>query len=351
VSAGNQKVILLGVFVTVAALIGIGVGLILPGRDTSVELDGKSAVLQTPTDGVDRLELTGGLFVNDGTAAAWVRDNPKSPLAKQISDAIASQPTAQWFYDWKPDLTGEVRAVVDAAAETNRVPVISAYESSVHGCDSPLSKAGSSDSLLQQTEAIARGIGDATVILIVQPDSLDGVFNPDCVPVQEKEKRFAALGEAIELYRTVSPNAQVYLGGGPFFYDKDSFDPANMAERLDAAGVAGARGFAVNVRGYQETEAMVTYAEDVNDSLEEKFGYRKPYVVDTSRSGAQVADACNPTGARIGEAPRVAESGEGPEIFLWIAHPGESDGDCGTAPKTTFAEFSPELAASLASGG
>ncbi len=350
-SGGNQKVILLGVFFIVAALIGVGVGLILPGRDASVELGGKSEVLREPTDGVDRLELTGGLFVSDGTAAAWVRDNPESPLAKQISDAIASQPTAQWFYNWSPDLTGEVRAVVDAAAETNRVPVISAYESSVHGCDSLLSRAGNSDALLQQTEAIARGIGSATVILIMQPESLDGVFNPDCVPLEEKESRFAALREAIELFGTISPNAQVYLGGGPFFDDKDSFDPNNMAERLDAAGVSGARGFAVNVREYQETDAMVTYAEDVNDSLEEKSGYRKPYVVDTSRSGAQVADGCNPAGARIGEAPRVAESGEGPELYLWIGHPGESDGDCGVAPKSTFGEFLPELAASLASGG
>lgn len=57
------------------------------------------------------------------------------------------------------------------------------------------------------------------------------------------------------------------------------------------------------------------------------------YVVDTSRNGAGPApdgplNWCNPPGRAIGAAPTTNTTGPHADAYLWIKHPGESDGEC-----------------------
>ncbi len=343
---GSRKVAIAAAFVLIAALIGVGLGVLLPGPDNTFELDDKTPN-QAAVDGpADQLQLPGELYVPNGRAATWVRENPDDPRVKVIANTIANQPAAVWFGEWTPDLGAEVQFSMQEAAQRSTVPVFVNYSAQAFGCEASLSQPGGVDTYLRQVEAMARGIGEGTAVLILEPNGLDNLDNLDCVSGREKELRLEALNAAVDLIGELSPNALVYLGGGP---NADA-DAATMAQRLAAAGLAKARGFVVNLGSHNLTESMVAYAEDINRTLEADVGYRKPYVMDSSRNGAPVAVGCNPKDARLGELPRVAGLEEGPEMFLWVTSPGESDGDCGLAPGTGIGEFVPELAMSLLRG-
>lgn len=345
----GRRVALGVALVLVAILIGVGLGLVLPGRDNTFVLEDNRSKEAAAVVTAERLQLPGEMFVRYTPAAIWVDEHPTDPRVDVIADSVANQPTGSWFYNWDAGLTERVQDVAQDATRIKAVPVIVTYDESVNGCDNPLSDVGNADAYLKHTDAIAQGVGEATAVLVMDPSSLDGVFNTDCVSTVERKLRLDAMTAAVDRFQELSPSALVYLGAGPFFYDKDA-DAESMAQRLDAAGLSAARGFAVNVRDYRSNEEMMQFADAINATLEADFGYRKPYVIDSSRNGAPIAEGCNPKNARLGELPRATGPEEGPEMFLWIASPGESDGDCGMAPDTEYGEFLPEIAASLARG-
>jgi len=68
------------------------------------------------------------LFTDPNSQAAnWVRDNPGDPLAREIRQRIANQPTAKWFGAWSGDITAAVSTYASAASEQHKVPVLVAY--------------------------------------------------------------------------------------------------------------------------------------------------------------------------------------------------------------------------------
>ena len=104
-----------------------------------------------------------------------------------------------------------------------------------------------------------------------------------------------------------------------------------MAQRLHAAGVADARGFALNVSNFGRTGDEVAYGHAVAAAL----GARTPFVVDTSRNGAGPAPDnawCNPPDRALGAAPTSHTGAEDVDAFLWVKRPGESDGTCNGGP-------------------
>jgi endoglucanase len=108
-----------------------------------------------------------------------------------------------------------------------------------------------------------------------------------------------------------------------------------MAALLDQAGVADARGFAIDVSSFDNTASETAYAEAVAAALTARGVDDSHYVVDTSRNGGTTApapgDFCNPVEARLGTPPRVFA--DGPlDAYLWVKHPGQSDGSCDGAP-------------------
>lgn len=73
-----------------------------------------------------------------------------------------------------------------------------------------------------------------------------------------------------------------------------------------------------------------------------RYGYTKPFVVDTSRNGnGSNSQWCNPSGRRIGT---PTQQGGGAEMLLWIKTPGESDGNCGVGTGSSAGQFLPEVA-------
>ena len=105
---------------------------------------------------------------------------------------------------------------------------------------------------------------------------------------------------------------------------------AVMARRLRAAGVAGARGFSVNVAAFETTARAVAYGR----AISRRTGGAH-FVIDTSRNGA------GPAGPATGATPPAAPSASFPttqtgdplvDAFLWVKRPGESDGTCNGGP-------------------
>jgi endoglucanase len=174
-------------------------------------------------------------------------------------------------------------------------------------------------------------------VVVIEPDAL-GDF--DCMTAAQITERNGMLAFATQQFHDRAPNTWAYLDAG----NAGWVPAATMAQRLQDAGIADARGFAVNVSNYYTTSASVTYANDVRTGL----GTAKPFVIDTSRNGNPLNgdDWCNPAGQKVGAPPRTGGA-TGLDLQLWVKPPGESDGDCGIGAGTEAGDFSPAMAMKL----
>ncbi len=100
-----------------------------------------------------------------------------------------------------------------------------------------------------------------------------------------------------------------------------------MANRLNDAGIARARGFALNVANFNTTPADITYGKAISLRL----GGNRPFVIDISRNGNgpdPYGQWCNPPGRAIGANPTTVSGDPFVDALLWIKTPGSSDGVC-----------------------
>ena len=288
----------------------------------------------------DILAGTEGFFVPPTQAADWVQANAGDSRAHVIAERIADVPSSTWFTG-ADGVGGAVDSAVASAAAGNTVPVLVAYN--VPGRDCGQYSAGGadgSDAYRAWVDEFAGAISDRPAIVILEPDALAGM---DCLSDDLQQDRLELLSYAVDQFAAQAPNAWTYLDAG-----HAEWQPADvMAERLDAAGVAAARGFALNVSNYYTTAQNEAYGADVNAAL----GSAKPFVVDTSRNGnGSNGEWCNPAGRAIGVEPNVHTLGDGLEMELWVKLPGESDGDCGIGAGTSAGQFVADIAFELAGG-
>ena len=126
-----------------------------------------------------------------------------------------------------------------------------------------------------------------------------------------------------------------------------------MANYLNAAGVKGARGFALNVSNFYTLDQSRAYGDAINAKLSSEHDYTKSMVVDTSRNGngARPGDWCNPPGRKIGARSQALTENV---LAIWAKIPGNSDGassssrDCHGGPAA--GTFSPDLGVRLIDG-
>ncbi len=126
-----------------------------------------------------------------------------------------------------------------------------------------------------------------------------------------------------------------------------------MSTRLIKSGLKNVRGFSLNVSNYRTTAQENAYAAKVNAELRKKGAKTKPFIVDTSRNGkGPGSDWCNPAGRKLGVTSRVNKTptAKTPEARLWVKTPGESDGNCGSAPHAAAGVFDPQIAVNLVKG-
>jgi endoglucanase len=298
----------------------------------------------TLTSASDPIGMTNGFYVDpNSNPALWVAANPGDSRRATIQNSLSSKPMARWFGNWSGDITSAVSSYVGAADAADRLPVLVAYN--IPGRDAcgghSGGGAGSPEAYRAWITAFTNGLGSRPAVVVIEPDSL-GDFG--CMDPAAIASRNAMLLFATQQFRDRAPNTWAYLDGGNAGWVAADV----MAQRLHTAGVGNIRGFALNVSNYYTTAQSTSYGSSVSASLQSRYGYGKPFVVDTSRNAnGSNGQWCNPAGRRIGA---VSQVGGGAEMLVWIKIPGDSDGPCGIAPTTPAGTFSPDLAVRLING-
>lgn len=289
------------------------------------------------------LSMTNGFYVDPGNSAAtWAAANPADGRAAAIKSAIATEPSADWFTGSSGDIGTATGAYVGAAAYHDELPVLVAYNITDRDICSGQSSGGASSDAAYDTwiGAFAGGIAGRPALVVLEPDA---VADEGCMNAAQIADRNTLLANAITQFTNQSPNTWVYLDAG----NPGWLAAGTMASYLNAAGLANAHGFSLNVSNFYTTAQNVAYGNAINADLSAWYGYTKPFVIDTSRNGnGSNGTWCNPSGAKLGA---TDQQGGGAEMLLWIKTPGESDGDCGTSTAPA-GQFDPQLAYDLVYG-
>lgn len=262
------------------------------------------------------------LYVDPATSAAVAAEQTSPRRAELVT--LAETPQARWVTnDTAIDqVAAYVRDYVSAAARSDALPLLALYAIPKRDCGG-YSAGGfaTADEYQAWIAEIGRGIGTGPVAVVVEPDALTAA---DCLPPAEQQERRNLLRDAVQKL-TENPNAAVYVDAGHSRW----LTPEELAQRLRSVDVGRARGFALNTSNFLTTAEQVDYGEKVSALLDGAH-----YVIDTSRNGAGPApdeplNWCNPRGRALGSYPTTATGGAHADAYLWIKHPGESDGECG----------------------
>lgn len=305
-----------------------------------------SAASSTASSAAGSGVLTSGFtafYVDPASQARqWVTANPNDYRAASISASIASQASGKWFGEWSGAIASAVGAYTAAAQAAGKVPVLIAYNIPSRDCGS-YSAGGSAggDAYKSWISAFAGAIGNRPAIVILEPDAL---MQLDCLPSDDdRSARLALLNYAVDQFAARASQTLVYLDAGHSAWKS----PTDTATRLIGAGVARARGFALNVSNYRADSELESHGNAVMAQLQAQGGFTRPYVIDTSRNGNGPLNSewCDPAGRRIGLTSRVLTLGSGLEMKLWLKAPGEADGCAAGA-----GVFVPDLAYRLVTG-
>jgi endoglucanase len=253
-------------------------------------------------------------------AETWRRSKPTDA---QLIAQIASQPVAKWLGGWVSDIRREVDQAVKTITRAGALPVFVAYNIPGRDCGSySAGGAGGAAAYRRWIQEFANGVGGRSAIVILEPDALAGM---DCLNAAARIERVTLLREAVLVLK--ARGAAVYVDAGNAHWHP----PAEMATRLNQAGIASADGFSLNVSNYEVTSVNVAYGE----ALSRLVG-GKHFLIDTSRNGGSPAadpnQWCNPEGRALGLTPTTNTGNPLIDAFLWVKPPGESDGTCGGGP-------------------
>lgn len=273
------------------------------------------------------------------TERQWAGEG-RSAEATQIGK-VASQPVAQWFGDWSyghGGTAGDVNWWVSTVTAAGALPVLVTYDIPWRDCSQYSSGGAPSAAAYEQfIDAMATGIDGRRAVVIVEPDALAEL---ECLPAGAQSTYYALLEYAVA-HLGANPLVSVYLDAGNAGWQSASA----MANRLQRADVAGARGFSLNVANFDTTPSETTYGEAILARLPSA----KHFIVDTSRNGRGPATGsawCNPPGRGLG-APPTAQTGDPlVDAYFWIKRPGFSDGACNGGPAA--GQWWPQYALELA---
>jgi endoglucanase len=236
---------------------------------------------------------------------------------------IAQTPQTRWITnDIGIDVVASyVNGYVATAESANEMALLTLYAIPHRDCGGYAAGGfGTADEYRQWIRQLAAGLGRASVAIVLEPDAL---ASWDCLSAPEQQERQELLHFAVAALAQ-DPFAAVYIDGGHSRW----LDPKELARRLKDVGVERARGFSLNVSNFFTTDEEVGYGELVSSLTDGAH-----YVIDTSRNGAGPPPEgplnwCNPPGRSIGPFPTTMTAGSHADAYLWIKHPGESDGSC-----------------------
>ncbi len=281
---------------------------------------------------------TSGFYVDPispaaAQAVAWASSDPADAARMRL---IASQPQATWFGGWNTNVTADVNALVTAARASSTTPVLVAYNIPDRDCGG-YSAGGAQTPAAYATwiQQFAAGIGSRPAIVILEPDALASM---DCLSAADQATRENLLTYAVQTLKSLG-QTKVYIDAG----NSNWISASTMAVRLQAADIAAADGFSLNVSNFYTTASNEQYGTALSALVDGKH-----FIIDTSRNGngSNGGQWCNPSGMALGALPTTNTGSSLVDALLWIKPPGESDGTCNGGPSA--GTWWPQYAAGLA---
>ncbi|MDX6216316.1 MAG: endoglucanase [Frankiales bacterium] len=260
----------------------------------------------------------GLLTVSDTTAAraaTAAQASGDSATARALS-LLAHRPQALWITGGTA-APAEVVAAAAAAARTRTTLVAVVYALPHRDCGGASAGGLSAAGYRRLIASLSLPLGRSHAAVVLEPDALALVT---CLTSTAATERYALLRGAVSVLTRAG--ASVYLDAGHAHW----VDTATMAARLRRAGVAAARGIALNVSSYETTGDSIRDARALAARLPGLHA-----VIDTSRNGlgpTRDAQWCNAAGRALGQPPHPVNDPV-VDALLWVKHPGESDGSCG----------------------
>lgn len=270
------------------------------------------------------------LFIDPHSNAAMQASLLRQSLPQKASnmDKLAILPTSKWLESAQS--LAELPDYLSAAKSADATATLVVYDLPLRDCGNYSSGgAASAADYTHFTQVVASDIGNATVIIILEPDALAGLA---CA--KDLKTYYALLNNAVRRFKALA-HTTVYIDGGNSDWVKDT---AVMASRLRAAGIKNADGFSLNVSNFQPTDESIVYGRAISSRLGGAH-----FVIDTSRNGLGAYidknytdfEWCNPPGRALGHVPTPYTGNQVVDAFLYIKNPGESDG-ADTDPKKCF---------------
>jgi endoglucanase len=290
-------------------VLGALVGALLAG---TAGAPGVSAAGSSPFTGRGLLTVSSTTAARAVTAAQASGD---SATAQALS-VLARRPQALWITGGTA-APAEIVAAAAAAARTRTTLVAAVYALPHRDCGGASAGGLSATGYRRLIAALSLPLGRSHAAVVLEPDALALVT---CLTSAAAAERYALLRSAVSALTRAG--ASVYLDAGHAHW----VDTATMAARLRSAGVAAARGIALNVSSYETTGDSIHYAQALAARLPGLHA-----VIDTSRNGlgpTRDAQWCNAAGRALGQPPHPV-SDPVVDALLWVKHPGESDGSCG----------------------
>lgn len=243
---------------------------------------------------------------------------------------IANKGGADWVGDWTPYVDNWVGRRITMIEKKGALPLFIVYNLPKRDCGQ-YSAGGAEGGAKYKAwiDLFAKGIGSRKAVVVLEPDGL-GLLTK-CLSPADQEERLSLFRYAVDKFESL-PQTWVYLDAGHSKW----MNPQENAERLKAAGIDKADGFALNVSNYRATDELIKYGKTVSALVG-----NKPFVLDTSRNGNGGPDApvdsekswCNPPGRALGSPPTTETADPSVQAYLWLKKPGESDGECNGGPK------------------
>jgi endoglucanase len=298
---------------------------------------GLPTATSNPVDGV-----RWGTYQTDSTDPAVDGPSAYYNSARNADDRatfakLLAVPRFRWFGAWVPTFN-EGRKWGARKTATSYIAAVQRGDRNVavgigvfrlapfeHEACKRLPTAGETSEYKRWIREFAAGIGDSRVILLLQPDMPFTLCLPHHSPIDLQliswtVSQFAALA-----------HTTVYIDSGSSDWQK----PATAASMLRRAGVAKARGFALNVTHVDSTAHEVAYGKKIVALLARKRIHTH-FAVNTSMNGRPfttqahwrtfiAGTVCNTLSSRacvtLGQPPTTQTGTASCDAFLWFGRP------------------------------
>ena len=253
---------------------------------------------------------------------------------------VADRPQFRWFGAWitkEPGgAAGSMRRYIERvrSEQPGAVPQIALMRHVGERCAADYQAGGAREDARTRAwwDDVARGIGDARVIVAFEPDSLGTVH---CLAKSRRSARIALLRYGVDVMSKL-PNATVYLESGA-----SDWQPAwKMARKLKQIGVDKVRGFMLNVTHYDWTASNIRYGREISRRVGGKH-----FVINTAMNGRGAVHGYRRQGREtkrifvrcplqrgLGPAPTTQTHDPLVDAYLYIGRVGVSGGYCKGGP-------------------